>query len=181
MVKAALDPGWGHYEIFGIVGTAKARIFPCATASVAVPCFDESTTPSAVGAFNDTRTIGGIGVNAHAPLFNKKLDVGFHFLGGSGIGRYGTSGIQDVTVRPDGTVAAIKSYQALASLEGYATPKLDVDAYVGGEYGGRTAYGSDGYGSRNANNSGCRTETLPSSGNTALTSVNLSGGESIPN
>jgi uncharacterized coiled-coil protein SlyX len=185
VLKAALDPGWGHYEIFGVVGTAKTRIFPCATASVALPCIDGTMSPSAFGATNDIRTIGGIGLNARAPLFNKKLDVGFHFLGGSGVGRYGTSGIQDVTARPDGTLAAIKSYQALVSLVVHPTPRLDVYAYVGGEYGGRTAYtnaagGPVGYGSKLVNNSGCRTETLPNSGNSALTSVNLSGGESTP-
>jgi hypothetical protein len=186
VVKAALDPGWGHYEIFGVVGTAKTRIFPCATASVALPCVNGTMSPSAFGANNDLRTIGGLGFNAHAPLFNKHLDAGFHFLGGSGVGRYGTSTIQDVTIRPDGTLAAIKSYQALASLEWHATPKLDIYAYVGGEYGGRTAYVNPisgagvGYGSPLANNSGCRTETLPNSGNTALTSINLSGGLGAP-
>jgi hypothetical protein len=186
VLKAALDPGWGHYEIFGVVGTAKTRLFPCATASVALPCINGTTSPSAFGATNDTRTIGGIGLNAHAPLFNKHLDAGFHFLGGSGVGRYGTSTIQDVTFRPNGTLAAIKSYQALASLEWHATPKLDIYAYVGGEYGGRTAYVNPvsgagvGYGSPLFNNSGCRTETLPNSANTALTSVNLSGGLAGP-
>jgi hypothetical protein len=182
VVKGAFDPGWAHFEVFGLVGTAKTRIFPCATASVALPCANETTTPSAFGATNDVRTIGGVGFNARASLINKHLDVGFHFLGGSGVGRYGTVGIQDVTVRPDGTLAAIKSYQALASIIVHPTPRLDVYAYVGGEYGGRTAYvnaagAGVGYGSPLFNNSGCRTETLPNSGNSALTSVNLSDGE----
>ncbi len=27
--KAALDPGWGHYELFGLVSTFRDRVFPC--------------------------------------------------------------------------------------------------------------------------------------------------------
>src|SRR4029077_19016258 len=34
--KAALDPGWGHYEIFGIVSQLRARIYPCAVVSTAL-------------------------------------------------------------------------------------------------------------------------------------------------
>ena len=186
VVKGAIDPGWGHYEIFGVVGTVKARIFPCATASVALPCADGTTSPSAFGANNDIRTTGGIGANARVPLFNKHLDAGIHFLGGDGIGRYGTTTLQDVTVRPNGTLVPLRSYQALGTLELHATPKLDIYAYVGGEYLRRASYINPingvvvGYGSNAFSNKGCNTETLPSSGNTALTSINLSGGTAAP-
>ena len=110
------------------------------------------------------------------PLFNKHLDAGIHFLGGDGIGRYGTSTLQDVTVRPDGTLVPLRSYQALGTLELHATPKLDIYAYVGGEYLRRASYINPingvvvGYGSNAFSNKGCNTETLPNSGNTALTS-----------
>jgi len=36
--------------------------------------------PSSAGAFNDSRTGGGIGFNARVPLLNKKVDAGIHFL-----------------------------------------------------------------------------------------------------
>ena len=29
LFKAALDPGWGHYELFGVVSTFRDRVFPC--------------------------------------------------------------------------------------------------------------------------------------------------------
>jgi TolA-binding protein len=32
--KAALDPGWGHYEVFGIVSTFRNRVYPCAVVSI---------------------------------------------------------------------------------------------------------------------------------------------------
>src|SRR4029077_8818774 len=34
IVKAALDPGWGHYEVFGIVSTFQNRVYPCAVVSL---------------------------------------------------------------------------------------------------------------------------------------------------
>src|SRR5206468_1483434 len=29
LVKATLDPGWGHYEIVGILSPFRARVYPC--------------------------------------------------------------------------------------------------------------------------------------------------------
>src|ERR1700751_4390301 len=91
--KAALDPGWGHYEIFGVVGSFRARPFPCAGDAVTAPCSINGATNSGSLAFNDARTGGGIGANARAPLFNHHLDVGIHFLGGDGVGRDGKTAL----------------------------------------------------------------------------------------
>lgn len=167
--KAAVEPGWGHFEIFGIVSQFRDRIFPCATASVATPCSNGSTAPSAFGAANDSRTGGGAGGNARVSLLAKHLDLGVHFLGGSGVGRYGTTGLSDATLRPNGTLALIRSYQALGTLE-FHYPKLDIYANFGEEFAGRTAYGTSGatavgYGAPFFNNSGCFTEPLPGSMN----------------
>jgi hypothetical protein len=176
--KAAWEPGWGHYEVFGLVSTFRSRIFPCATASVATPCPINAAimAPSAFGATNDTRAGGGFGANAHAPFFNHHLDVGLHALAGSGVGRYGDAGLPDVTVRGDGTLALLTSAQGLASLELHLGSKLDIYGYGGGEYVGRGSYvsatgGTTGYGSPSFSNAGCRTETLPNGGQTVLTSV----------
>jgi hypothetical protein len=184
--KAALDPGWGHYEVFGIVGTFRDRVYPCFTAHGALsitypgdgtiqplPAVNTVTIPAAVcaqtgssnpasAAFNSSSTGGGIGANARAPL-GKKVDVGIHFLGGDGIGRYGTAGLPDTTARPDGTLALIRSYQALGTLEFHPTPALDIYANVGGEYAGRATYnsGKEGYGSYARRDDGCAVETLP--------------------
>jgi hypothetical protein len=146
--KAAFEPGWGHYEIFGVISTFRDRVFPNETAS----------TPSAAGAFNDRRAGGGIGANARVPLFHKKLDAGLHFFGGDGIGRYGASTLADVTVRPNGTLAPIRSFQSLGTLEWHTTPQLDVYAYVGGEYDARTAYAKVG---ATINNEGYGPQGLP--------------------
>jgi hypothetical protein len=156
VVKTAFEPGWGHYEIFGVISNFRDRVFPNATAS----------TPSASGAYNDVRTGGGVGANIRGSLANKHVDIGLHFLGGDGIGRYGTSTLPDATVRPNGTLAMLRSYQGLGTLE-FHYPKADVYFNVGTEYVGRDVSPNSsgtllvGYGSPLANNAGCSTETLP--------------------
>ncbi|MGA7914100.1 MAG: hypothetical protein WCA00_02610 [Candidatus Acidiferrales bacterium] len=164
--KAALEPGFGHYEIFGIVSQFRNRIFPCVLATVASPCFDGTTVPTAAGAFNDSRTGGGVGANARWSLFSKRVDLGIHFLGGNGVGRYGTSTLPDATVRPDGTFALLHNYQGLGTLQLHPTPKLDIYMNVGGEYVSRASYTTlagkaEGYGNPLFSNAGCWIETAP--------------------
>jgi len=155
VVKTAFEPGWGHYEVFGVISNFRDRVFPNATA----------TPASASGAFNDVRTGGGLGANIRGSLANKHVDIGVHFLGGDGVGRYGASGLPDATVRPNGTLALLRSYQSLGTLE-FHYPKADIYFNVGNEYVGRdTSLNGGGtlvgYGSPLANNAGCLTETLP--------------------
>src|SRR5277367_4507425 len=180
LFKAALDPGWGHYEVFGIVSNFRDRVYPCFAANAAItltlagdgttpfptvaipenPCPLTGSTNPASGAFNSASVGGGIGVNARAPL-GKHFDVGFHILGGDGVGRYGTAGLSDATARPDGTLALIRNYQALGTLEFHPTPKLDIYAYVGGEYASRWQNGKEGYGSNLRRDDGCSVQSLP--------------------
>jgi hypothetical protein len=155
LVKAAIDPGWGHYELFGIVSTFRNRIYPCAvvtplaSATVVItgagPLAGNNgtctnTTPSAAGAFNDSRTGGGGGVSANVPVFAKKVDFGVKGVAGDGIGRYGAAQLADLTFRPNGTQALIRTAHGLARVEFHITPKLDLFAYYGGEYAWRAAY-----------------------------------------
>jgi hypothetical protein len=74
------------------------------------------------------------------PIIAKKLDFAVQGAAGDGIGRYGSAQLADITLRPDGTQALIRTAHALGELELHATPKLDIYAYFGGEYGWRTAY-----------------------------------------
>jgi hypothetical protein len=180
--KAALDPKFGHFEVFGLVSTFRDRVYPCFAAhgainlvfpdgaggvlptvvAPAVTCALTGSTQATSGAFNDSRTGGGIGASGRVSL-GKHLDVGLKVVGGDGIGRYGSAGLADATVRPDGTLALIRNYQALGTLEFHATPKLDIYAYVGGEYDGRTTFngGKTGYGNFARRDDGCSVETLP--------------------
>ena len=158
--KAALDPGFGHYEIFGILSQFRARIYPCAVVSTVAPgvttnpdgfttttvtgnpitCAAGATAPSAAGAFNDSRTGGGGGASFRVPLFSKKLDFGVKGVYGDGIGRFGSAQLPDTTARPDGTLAPIRTGHGLGILELHPSPKLDIFAYGGAEYAARAAY-----------------------------------------
>ena len=101
--------------------------------------------------------------------YNKRVDFGLHALGGSGVGRYGTGGLADASVRADGTFDLIRSYQGLATLEWHG-PKLDVYFNAGAEYASRAASFDPitgkavGYGSPSSTTRGCFTETGPGSG-----------------
>jgi hypothetical protein len=163
VVKAAWEPGFGHYEVFGIFTELRNRVFPCAAADTTATC-DGVTGPSAAGAFNNSGVGGGIGANARVTL-QKKYDFGLHFLGGNGIGRYGTSTLPDTTVRSDGVLALIRSYQALGTIEAHL-PKIDIYMNAGGEYAAsrwdlNSAGKGVGYGSPFFKNSGCYLETPP--------------------
>jgi len=154
IVKAAFDPGYGHYEVFGIVSTFRNRIYPCAvvspapsatvtyTAGAQVTCAaaPTATTPSGAGAFTDSRVGGGGGASVRLPLFAKKLEFAVQGAAGDGIGRYGSAQIADETFRPDGTAALIRTAHGLAGLEFHPDPKLDLYLYGGSEYGWRAGY-----------------------------------------
>jgi hypothetical protein len=161
IAKLAFQPGFGHYEIFGIATDFRDRVFPNAGAS----------TPSAAGAYNNATYTGGGGANARWSMFNKHVDLGLHGLGGRGLGRYGTAGLSDVTVNPSGRLVPIRSYQGLLTLE-YHSPKWDWYGNGGIEYADRTSFlnakgAPVGYGSPLFNNTGCGIETLPTSALTA--------------
>ena len=154
IVKAALEPGFGHYEVFGIISNFRDRVYPNAGAS----------SVAAVGAFSAVRTGGGIGANARWSFFQKHLDFGLHALGGPGVGRYGTSQLAEVTLRPNGTLALIRSYQALETLE-YHSTHWDVYSNVGTEYAGRDVFLNGttqvGYGRTSVTNPNCLVEFTP--------------------
>ncbi len=162
IVKATYDsPHFGHYEIGGLGRWFRDRYYPNETLA----------TPSAAGGQNNTKVGGGAFANLRFPVTHF-ADIGIHGLGGTGVGRYGTSTLPDVTAHPDGTLAPIKNYQGLASIELHPTKKLDFDLYAGAEYAQRTVYlstlGSSagkliGYAPLSSTNAGCNTETLPTS------------------
>jgi hypothetical protein len=152
--KATADPGFGHYELFGIVSFFRDRIYPCGvvgttaadTAKPATPTLltgaCTSATPTVVssfGATNSSTTGGGIGASALWSL-HKKADFGFKAVAGDGIGRYGSAQLADATARPDGSLALIRTAHGLARLELHPTSKLDIYGYWGLEYAWRAGY-----------------------------------------
>lgn len=178
IAKIAFDPGFGHYEVFGLVDRFTDRVFPCVSGApnyLSSVCTATGAT-TATAAFNESKEGGGFGANARWTLADKHVVFGLHGFGGSGVGRYGAAQLSDLTINPDGTVRLIKDLQGLATLEWHGK-KLDLYSYVGAEYAGRT-YSSYvnpstaktifvGYGSPTFANYGCYVETAPATGTTA--------------
>jgi hypothetical protein len=170
IAKLAFEPGFGHYEVFGVYSRFRDRIFPCEDVSTTALCGSSATPgPNATGAFNSSKNGGGVGANARWSFAHKHVDFGLHGLGGSGIGRYGTGGLSDVSVHANGTLDLIRSLQGLTTLE-FHTSKADVYLNAGAEYASRAADYDPvtqkyvGYGSPFFNNTGCVTETGPGAG-----------------
>jgi hypothetical protein len=151
----AYDPGWGHYEAYGILRVMGDRV-------------------SFLGGGNNNYSIaGGGGANMILPLIPGKLDFQASVLAGAGLGRYGTSLLPDATVGPSGQVVPLPEVQALVGLVGHPIPTVDLYTYVGTEQlqsrswtiGGKTF----GYGNPNFSNAGCSIElsTAPCTGDTS--------------
>ncbi|MEI9978445.1 MAG: hypothetical protein WDN23_05490 [Edaphobacter sp.] len=174
LAKAAYEPNWGHFEIFGIGRFFRDRVFPGGPTPPGAP---QNPSPSALGAFTSKAAGGGLGANGRVSLFGKRLDIGAHGLIGDGIGRYSSATLPDVTAHPDGSLELLTGGSALGSLEWHSTPRLDFYAYYGGEYAKRAWYATPyfnstpgpnlgqpilaGYGAPTNTVFGCYTEVLP--------------------
>ena len=168
ILKAAFEPGIGHYEIFAIGSRFRDRVYPCVETNPNPIC--NGNTSVALGAYNSSTNAGGFGANARVTVA-KHFDFGLHALTGRGIGRYGTGGLPDSTVNPDGTLAPLRNYQGLATLEVHM-PRFDFYLNGGEEYVKRrylvdplsTSGAVVGYGAPTNSTSGCYKETPPSAG-----------------
>jgi len=170
IAKVAFDPGFGHYEIIGLVDRFTDRIFPCGGVGSTVLCGGSTTPgPNSIGAYNASKEGGAVGISARW-TFAKRITFGVKGFGGSGVGRYAPGALPDASINPDGTVHLVKNLHGLSTLELHATKKLDFFGYGGVEYAART-WGIDstnfttptevGYGAPGFNNTGCYTETVP--------------------
>jgi hypothetical protein len=151
VIKMAFEPGWGHWEVFNINRFFQDRIYP--------------TTGSP---YNNTVEGSGIGGGFRGPLFNKRVTIGLKGLYGEGVGRYGSTTIADVTVRSNGSLAPLRAFSALSTLEMNPTSRLNLYFNYGGDYvyrtywytGAKTAegYGVPGYFTNSPAMTGCNTQ-----------------------
>jgi hypothetical protein len=166
--KVAFEPGWGHFELKGLVRMFRDRI---------------AETETAPGNTNVTAG-GGIGWAAILPLagsklvsnnrnWTQKVDFVFEGMAGKGIGRYGAANQPDVTLEPNGNIVPLPAIHALAGFEFHPQPKLDIYLYGGDEYVGSEKFSTinsagkivpAGYGSYLVNNVNCQVEVIPEGG-----------------
>jgi hypothetical protein len=144
VAKVALDPGWGHYELLGVGRVLQTRFEQ--------PGYGSSHVALA----------GGVGGGVVLPLIAGHLDLQGSVLAGYGIGRYGTSGLPDATVKADGSPAPLPEVEALVGLVGHPDPSVDIYTYAGTEQLGRKSFNVSGkpygYGNPLYSNAGCNTE-----------------------
>ncbi|HTW75040.1 MAG TPA: hypothetical protein VMD56_09010 [Steroidobacteraceae bacterium] len=144
IAKFAINPGWGHYEIYGMERGFRDRYEPI---------------KGSVAGTNNTTWGGSVGAGVILP-FTKQLDFQASALWGNGIGRYGSGGLPDYVVNPDGSISAIREADVLLGLVYKPTSRLQLYAYGGEEQAqqtGATAVGTTlyGYGNPDQVTSGC--------------------------
>jgi hypothetical protein len=152
IVKAAFDPGWGHYEILGIAGFAHETVYPgettnsnlyggltdIATGAVVAPAL----TPN--NSFADSIILGGGGASFRVPVIPNKLTFGGKAIYGPGVGRYGDSTLADVTADAVGKLAPIHNASTLWTLEATPTPRLSLYLNYGADYAARADFANSG-------------------------------------
>ena len=84
IAKFAFDPGFGHYEIYGLGRGFRDRYEP---------------TAGSVAGSNNTTWGGGVGAGLIMPLASSPFYFQASGLVGDGIGRYGSAQLPDATVR----------------------------------------------------------------------------------
>ena len=157
LLKAVADPGWGHYEIFGILGFAHETIYPGVTTdSIKYGGQYDITCPSSVGTCSpvapvpdptttsaDSIVLGGLGASFRLPVVRNKFNFGAKALYGPGVGRYGDSVLADVTSRADGSLAPIHNLSGLLTVDWTPTRRMTLWANYGGDYAGRADYSTN--------------------------------------
>jgi len=141
VTKLAFDPGFGHYEAFGLV-----RFF-----------HDQITA----GFKNHTVVGGGGGIAAILPVLKDKLDIYGTAMAGKGIGRYGPVLLPDFAFKPNGAIEPLTEYMAMGGIIVHPDPTWDLYVYAGIEksFGKDEGANGFGYGSTYAgqNNATCDT------------------------
>jgi hypothetical protein len=149
--KFALDPGWGHYEVFGL-----ERFFSDEVATTAVP-----------NSWSQKVNFGwGVGGSALVPAIPKYLDLQGSVMVGDGIGRYGSSQLPDVTIGTNGSLTPLQTMQVLVGAVAHPWDGLDVYAYAGQEQVNANFWTigatQGGFGNPAYANNGCLPENLGS-------------------
>ncbi len=159
VTKVAYEDTFGnghtfHAEALGLLRQFEDRVDVTGTNLLSLP----------VGNSVERTTGGGVGGSVALTVVPKMLDLQASILGGDGIGRYGSAGLSDTTVRPNGKLGALPETMALAGGTFHATPMLDLYLFGGQEKDhskiynvGNTIYGY-GTGVTGISNAGCDIE-----------------------
>jgi len=145
IVKAALDPSFGHFEFFGIGRYAHETVYPGETTNGnlygglkdIVTGATVAPALTTAGKYNNSIALGGLGASGRVSLLTNRLTVGLKGLYGPGVGRYGSSTLSDVTSTAGGELTPLHNLSALGTVEIAPTPRLIVYLNYGGDYASR--------------------------------------------
>ncbi len=157
--KVAWEPdffdGNVHLELMGMERQFYDRIGSSASAAA-----------YANSASNHTVSGGGGGVAGLIKLWPSVLDLQFDTLFGSGIGRYGSGQLPDVTFKADGTLQPLNENMEMVGLTLHGTPDFDFYVFGGREQEDKSVFTSPnqgGYGNINVSTAGCQSYNLTAS------------------
>ena len=126
VMKAAYEPGWGHYEIFDLVRTFSSTL--------------NNTN-------HDKVATNAVGAGVILPLIKNQLSLQVSGMYGKGIGRYGSGQLADVTTDASGDIVPITESQLLLGVTYDPTKEWNIYANYGMEQAERlTLAGGAGYG-----------------------------------
>jgi hypothetical protein len=149
IVKAAIDPGFGHYEIIGIGRFAHETIYPGVTTDstkyggqkdivTAANVVAGSTT---AGAISNSIVLGGVAGSFRVPV-GKMISFGSKAMYGPGVGRYGDDTLADLTANSWGGLSPLHNFSGLVTLEVNPNPRLALYFNYGIDYVSRNDWGS---------------------------------------
>jgi hypothetical protein len=153
-----------HFEAFGLFRAFYDR--EASGIATATNGGITTLTASTTGFRNQNVYGGGGGFGMTAQVLPKVLDFQVSGLFGSGVGRYGSVGLPDVTFKYDGTIQPIQESMLLAGVTYHYSKAFDFYAFAGQEQEDKntsvlnTGAGNVGYGYGNGlyNNTGCEGE-----------------------
>src|ERR1700751_5006393 len=129
-MKVAFDPGFGHYEIFGVGTYDHQTVYPFETTNGNLygglkDYLGNTVAPalSTAGAYSNKIALGGLGGSLRMPVIKNKLTVGAKGLYGAGVGRYGSSTLSDLTTNATGEFAPLHNGSGLATIEITPNPR----------------------------------------------------------
>jgi hypothetical protein len=177
--KVAFDPGWAHFEAFGVERFFTDNVFTCGIVTP-VGGVGVCTVPYAAGNIGSTssHTTSGAGVGGSFlwSILPTYLDLSGMAMVGKGVGRYAAAQLPDVIVAGDGSLHPIREVSGMGGVVWHPWTGLDIYAYGGVEkedanfYTGFTtnaaaaaaALSQLGVGNPNAVNFGCGVTTATS-------------------
>ena len=152
IAKVALDPKFGHYEIFAIGRLAHETVYPGETTNGNLyGGLTDIVTGTAVapalttaGSYHNSIFMGGGGASFRVGFAANKFIVGAKGMYGSGLGRYGNTTLADLTANASGEFSPIHNLSGLGTIEINPNPRLSIYLNYGGDYASRDDWGSAG-------------------------------------